>query len=205
MLFILLLIFGAIILNIFIIGIIFSKVTINIENCNLFSNNGIKGINIDKMQISINLYLYKFVKIISIKFYKEYLKIGFIKIYYSTILEHKKEIIEGSAKLTKLLLGRNRLSLKILDASIESFYMNLNLCSENAAFTSIASGIIGTTTSMILSKFVKKYDKEKIFYKIVPVYFNINGFKIEFRTKVSINTLNLLVFLYDYYLVKNNK
>lgn len=202
---ILILILIAIILNILIIGTVFSKVSINIENCNMFSNYGIKGINIDKMQISVDLYLYKLIKILSVKFYKEYLKIGFIKIYYYKILEHKKEIIAGSAQLTKLLLGKNKLSLSILNANIESFYMNLNLCSENAAITSLASSIIGTTTSMILSKLVKKYDEEKIFYKIIPVYFNINGFKIEFRSKVNIDTLNIFVFLYDYYLVKNNK
>lgn len=204
MIIVLILIFLLIILNILIIGIILSRVSIEIENCNLFSNSGFKDINIDKMQISINLYLYKLIKILSIKFYKEYLKIGFIKIYYYKILEYKKELINESVKLTKLLLGKNRLTLSILNPNIESFYMNLNLCSENAALTSIASSLIGTTTSMILSKFVKKYDKDKIFYKIVPVYFNINGFKIEFRTKIDFNTLNIFVFLYDYYLVKNN-
>ena len=36
--------------------------------------------HIDKMQIFINLYIFKVIKIISIKFYKRYLKIGFVKI-----------------------------------------------------------------------------------------------------------------------------
>lgn len=196
--------FLLIILNIFIIGLLLSNVSVNIDDCNVFSNSGLENLVIDKMQISINLYLYKIIKILSIRFYREYLKIGFIKIYYYQILQYKKAIITKTVKLTKLLLGKNRLSLDILKLNIESFYMNLSLCSKNAALTSIASGIIGTTTSMILSKFVKKYDKEKISYKIMPVYFDINGFKINVRTKMKINTLNILEFLYDYYLVKNN-
>lgn len=205
MIIILFLIFLLIILNIFIIGIILSKISIDIKNCNLYSNLGLKNINVDKMQISIDLYLYKAIKILSVKFYKEYLKIGFVKIYYYKILEHKKEIITESVNLTKLLLGKNRLSLDILNLNIESFYMNLSLCSQNAALTSIFSGLLSGATSMILSKFVKKYDENKIYYKIVPVYFNINGFKIEFKTKINLKTLDVLIFIYDYYLVKNNK
>lgn len=193
-----------IIINIFIIGLFISKITINIKNCNVFSNSGFEDIVIDKMQISINLYIYKLIKILSIKFYKDYLKIGFIKIYYYKILQYKKLIIKNTVTLTKLLLGKNRLTLKILKPNIEVFHMNLSLCSKSAALTSISSSLIGTTTSILLSKFVKKYKKEKISYKIVPVYFNINGFKIDLKTKINFDTINIFVFLYDYYLVKNN-
>lgn len=196
--------FLLIILNILIIGFLFSRISINIENCNVYSNSVFENITIDKMQISINLYLYKIIKILSVKFYKEYLKIGFIKIYYYKIKKYKKEIIDGTFNVTKLLLGKNRLTLHILKPNIECFNMNLSLCSKNAAFTSIASGLIGTTTSIVLSKFVKKYDEGKFSYKIVPVYFNINGFKLEIKTEINFNTLNILEFLYDYYLVKNN-
>lgn len=201
----LILAFLLIILNIFIIGFLFSRISINIENYNVFSNSIFENITVDKMQISINLYLYKKIKILAIKFYKDYLKIGFIKIYYFKIIKYRKKIIDRTFKVTKLLLGRNRLTLKILEPNIESFNMNLSICSKNAAITSIASSLIGTTTSILLAKFVKKYDKEKIFYKIVPVYFNINGFRLEIKTKVNFNTLNILEFLYDYFLVKNNK
>lgn len=201
----LILAFLLIILNIFIIGFLFSRISINIENYNVFSNSIFENITVDKMQISINLYLYKKIKILAIKFYKDYLKIGFIKIYYFKIIKYRKKIIDRIFKVTKLLLGRNRLTLKILEPNIESFNMNLSICSKNAAITSIASSLIGTTTSILLAKFVKKYDKEKIFYKIVPVYFNINGFRLEIKTKVNFNTLNILEFLYDYFLVKNNK
>lgn len=196
--------FLLIILNVFIIGLLFSRISIDIENCNVFSNTGFENITIDKMQVSIKLYLYKIIKIISVKFYKEYFKVGFIKIYYYKMEKYKKEIIDRTFNLTKLLLGKNKLTLNILKPNIETFNMNLSLCSKNAALTSIASSLIGTTTSMVLSKFVKKYDEEKVYYKIVPVYFNINGFKLEIRTKINFNTFNILEFLYDYYLVKNN-
>lgn len=196
--------FLLIILNVFIIGLLFSRISIDIENCNAFSNTGFENITIDKMQVSIKLYLYKIIKIISVKFYKEYFKVGFVKIYYYKIEKYKKEIIDRTFNLTKLLLGKNKLTLNILKPNIETFNMNLSLCSKNAALTSIASSLIGTTTSMVLSKFVKKYDEEKFYYKIVPVYFDINGFKLEIKTKINFNTFNILEFLYDYYLVKNN-
>lgn len=193
------------IFNFFIIGLIFSKVNIDVENCNVFSNSIPENLVVDKMQISINLYLYKFIKILSIKLFKEYFKIGFIKIYYYKIFEHRKEILEKLFFLIKLLMGKNRLTLNIIKLDIENFYMDMSLCSKNAAVTSITTSLISGATSMLLSKFVKKYDKDKIFYKIVPVYFNINGFKVALKTKISFNTLNFLEFLYDYYLVKNNK
>lgn len=199
MIFFLILSFILIILNILIIGIFLSKISLNIYSLEIDSSNGI-----EKIQMSINLYIYKVIKVLSIKFYKQYLKIGFIKIYYRKILEYKNKIINSSFTITKLLMGKNILSLKILNPDIESFYMNLILCSQNAALTSITSSLIGSTTSIILSKFVKKYDKDKIYYKIVPTYFSTNKFKLELNTKINLSTFNILIFLYDYYLVKNN-
>lgn len=196
--------FLLIILNVFIIGILFSKISIDIQNCNVFSNNGFENIIVDKMQISVELYLYKVIKIISVKFYKEYFKLGFVKVYYYKLQKFRKQIIGRTFNLTKLLLGKNKLTLNILKPNIGNFNMNLSLCSKNAALTSIVSSLIGSTTALVLSKFVKKYDEAKFYYKIVPVYFNINGFKLEIKTKINFNTFNILEFLYDYYLVKNN-
>ena len=110
MIFFLIVTFLLIILNIFILGFIFSKVSVNIENCNIFSNSVFENINIDKMKIFINLYIFKVIKIISLKFYKRYLKIGFVKIYYYQIKKYEKKIIQGTFKLTKLLLGKNKLT-----------------------------------------------------------------------------------------------
>lgn len=126
----LILAFLIVILNILIIGMLLSRVSINIENCNVLSNTGLENIIVDKMQISINLYLYKVIKVLSIKFYKEYFKIGFIKIYYYKIMKYKEEVIIKTANLTKLLIGKNRLSLNVLKPNIEEFYMNLSLCSK---------------------------------------------------------------------------
>ena len=204
MLFFLILSFLVILFNVLIIGVLLSKVSININNLNAFTSSGLEGVIIDKLQMSIDLYIYRVIKILSIKFYKDYLKVGFVKVYYYKILEYKNKIIDSTVSLTKLLLGKNRLTLSILNPSIENFYMNLSLCSENAALTSITSSLIGTSTSMILSKYVKKYDEDKIYYKIAPVYFNINGFRLELKTIINFNTFNILVFLYDYYLLKNN-
>lgn len=200
MLFFLILSFIVILLNILIIGILLSSVIINIEDLNVQSNSGV-----ERLTVSIDLYLFKVIKVLSIKLNKEYLKVAFVKIYYYKILKYKNEIINNTVTLAKLLLGKNKLNLNILNPKIETFYMNLSLCSENAALTSITSSLIGSTTSMILSKYVKKYDEDKIFYKIIPVYFNFNGFKLEIRSKINLNAINILVFLYDYYLVKNNK
>ena len=204
MLFFLILSFLVILFNIFIIGVLLSKVSINIDNLNAFTSSGLEGVIIDKLQMSVDLYLYRVIKLLSIKFYKDYLKVGFVKVYYYKILKYKNKIIDSTVSITKILLGKNRLTLSILNPNIEKFYMNLSLCSENAAFTSITSSLIGTTTSMILSKYVKKYDEENIYYKIAPVYFNINGFRLELKTIINFNTFNILVFLYDYYLLKNN-
>lgn len=204
MLFFLFFSFICIILNILIIGILFSKVVINVEKIDIYGSYKLNNLTINDIKISIDLYLYKFIKILSIKFYKDYFKIGFIKIYYNNILKYEKEIIKNMIKLSRLLLGKNRLTLSILEPEIEIFNMNLIICSKNAALTSIISGLIGGTTSAFLSKYVKKFNKEKIFYNIIPAFLNINRFKIEAKIMINFNTLNILAFLYNYYLVKNN-
>jgi hypothetical protein len=189
--------FAIILINILIIGIFYSKITLNIEDCNLYSNNGLKDI--------VSVYLFKIIKIINIRFYKTYFKIFGFKIYYNKIFKFKKENFKKLINFIKLSIGNNRIKLDNLNAEIDSFYMNLNICSENAAVTSIVVSFISFLTAIILNKFTKKYNPQKHYYKVNPIYLNTNGFKFSLKTKIDFTTMNILIFVYDYILVSKKR
>lgn len=198
MLFILGLLILLIIFNVLIIGLLLSRISINVEDLSVYSN-----FKIDRILVSIDIYVFKKIKLLSIVFYDEYFKIAFIKIYYEKILKYKIQIEDNIINVIRVFIGRSRLIMNLLNPNIELFYMNLVLSTKNAAVTSLTSSVIGSTTSMILSKYVKEYDERKIYFKIVPVFYNVNGFNFKLKTKINIDTFYVLVFIYEYLLLKN--
>ena len=83
------------------------------------------------------------------------------------------------------------------------FFMYLLISTNNAAITSMASSLIGSTTSLVLSKYMKEFNERKVYYKIVPVFYNVNGFSLKLKTKINFDTFYILLFIHDYLWVKN--
>lgn len=205
MLSLLIILFFIILIDIVIIGLFFSRITINFQDCNVYSNNGIKNVVIDKMQIFIKIYLFNKIQIANIRLYKKYFKIYGIKIFYSKFFKLKKETIIKIIKFIKLTIGDNRLKIKYLEPNIDSFKMNLTICTENAALTSIVTSMISSIIAIVLNRNIKKYDKEKYYYKVNPIYLNVNAFKFEFKSNIDFYAMNIIVFMYDFIRIKNNK
>jgi hypothetical protein len=157
------------------------------------------------MQLYASVYLFKIVKIINIKFYKTYFKFFGLKFYYNKIFKFKKENLVKIINFIKLSVGNNRIKLDSLNAEIESFYMTVSICSENAVTTSITVSFISFITAIILNKFMKKFSPQKYYYKVSPIYFNTNGFKFSLKTKIDFTTMNILIFVYDYILVSKRR
>lgn len=182
-----------IIIYILLIGVIFSKIVLNLDNCYIYSNSGLKNIKIERACIVISFYIFKKIKIISIRLYEKYFKIFGIKLYYSKINKITNIIDNKDYYLFKGLLNFNKIKsiIKQIDFEINSFHMKLDLCTENAAITSILVSFISSMTAFLINNNIKEYKADSYYYKVNPIYLNTNAFKLFINTKISINIINL--------------
>lgn len=183
MVFILIFFFISICIELFILGIIYSKIIVNIENLEVNSIN--KQINIDTMVISLEIKLYKIFKIVKIKFYKDYFKILGVKINYKKALKYETKN-ELTQKIYKFI-NKNKIQLKNLKPNLEYFKFELNFGTEDVIITSILTAMFSGAMVLLLKKFVRKINKDDYSFKITPNYFNVNNFNVKFKSKINFN------------------
>ncbi len=76
---------------------------------------------------------------------------------------------------------------KILDKiKVEEWKLNLNLGTENAAFTAILVAIINMVISIILPLLIPIADGEKFRYQVTPIYLSKHAFELKTSMDISI-------------------
>lgn len=188
MIFILIFLFLCLIIEFLMLGIIFSSIIVNIENLEMQGINA--KTNVNSIAVGIEIYLYRIFKIVKIKFYKDYFKIFFIKIYYKKALKY-----ESNAELTKKVIEaikKNKIKIKNLKPELETFKFDLNFGTEDAVITSLLTPTFSGVIVYLLRKFTKKLNRKDYEFKITPNYFNTNNFCIKFETKIKLKTWELL-------------
>ena len=177
-----------IILEIIILGLIYSKIIINIENLEINAIN--TQINVDTMLISIEIKLYKVLKVLKVKFYRYYFQIFGIKIYYRKALKYESKT-EFSQKIYKFI-KKNNIQIKNIKPELEYFKFNLNFGTENAIITSVITATLSGIIVIILNKFVNNFNREDYSFKITPNYFNMNNFRMELKSKMNFDVMELI-------------
>lgn len=188
MIFVLIFLFLCFVLEIIMLGLIFSSIVINIENLEMQGIN--TKTNVSSMIVSVEIYLYKIFKIVKIKFYKEYFKVFFIKFYYKKTFKY-----ENNNQLSKMIFDmfkKNRIKIKKMKPEFESFKFDLNFGTEDAVITSLLTPTLSGAIVYLLRKFTKKLNKKDYEFKITPNYFSTNNFSIKFETKIKLITWELL-------------
>ncbi len=188
MIFVLIFFFVILILEILILGLIFSSIIINIENLEVETKN--KKIYVDGMVVKVDFKLYKIIKILSIKFYMHYFKIFGIKIYYRKALkyENKKELGEKIFDFIK----KHKIKIKTLRPELEYFKLYLNFGTEDAIATSILTATFSGIIVLLLRKFVREYKEENYNFKITPNYLNNNNFNMKFKSRINLQMLEVI-------------
>ena len=170
-----------IIITLLICMIILSTLKIKISNLEASNITNVKEKSLKnpnkKAQVNISFCLFNYIKWFGLKldekkFNKMYEKIKLGKI------DLKK--LEQDFKL------RDLLQLKKLRAEIE--YLNLELKIGTVA-------VISTLISIILPYLIKRYQKDKYYYKILPLY-NNNAYEIKFDCIINIKLVHIINILY---------
>ena len=176
--------FILIIITLLICMIILSTLRIKIKNYETSSNSNNKSNR--KTQVIISLCLFKHIKWFGLsldnkKFNKIYEKIKLGKINLKK-LEQDFEL-------------RDLLQLKKLKAEITYLDLSLKVGTEDVILTSFIVFAISTLISVILPYLIKKYEKDKYKYKILPLY-NNNAYEIKFDCIINVKLVHIINILY---------
>ncbi len=172
-----------------IIGLFFSKISIDI--CNLKLDNNLEKINAEFL-IKLKLNLYGFIPFIIIRLDEYGINIFGIKISYSKIF--KSEMINRLFKneLKKVKKNFKISSIKVLKPDLENINLNLSLGTESFLLTTILVFLVSTFLSFSLKNTIKKFDKNKYRYVIKPDFEEKNKLFLEMRGIFKIRTSNII-------------
>lgn len=178
-----------------IIGILFSKVKINIIHLEVESQ--MKKTN-KKYAINLGLYIYGKIKIFGITFEENGIKFLWKRIKYSKfknakICEYLKKVnikeVEKDFKLKEL---------KGLKPELEKLDLNLDLGFESVLLTSFMIFAISTLLSLVVKDSVKKYNPTKYRYKIIPHYRSQNTISLKLNCIIAIKSVHIMLILLNY-------
>ncbi len=196
----LIILFFVVIINFIIIGICFSNIVVDIENLNCNSKN-IKQVLTEDIEFYIKIYIFKVLRILTIKVYNTHLEILGIKINFNKLIydiEDTGILFRKVKKIIRLIKdNKENINFENLKPKIKEFKMDLEISTENAILTSISILSISSTLSLLLKKYIEKYEKEKYYYRVTPKFTNTNDFSINLNFEMSFETLKILVFAYE--------
>ncbi len=194
----LIILFFVTILDFFIILLFFSNIVLEFKDVECYSTN-IKNIVLERAKINLQIYLFRKIRILNVKVFKTHVEVFGLKISLKNLYKFadREHIYINFYNFLKFIKSNHKeISFKYLKPVIDNFDMNLSFSTDNAISTSFLTFSISTFISMILKKFIKKYKKEKFYYRITPKYINTYSFNFNFTSSLSFSTINLFIFVY---------
>lgn len=190
---------------ILILGIFFSKIKFSFKKIKLKVINN-KLISM-KFEVNFTWYLFGIIKIFSIKFLNDGLRLYKFFIPYSKLKMNdnfKSKILKNFRKYDKKIILEE---LKLLNLRTENCNINLLFSTEDVAITSIATFLTSIFLSVFLQKTIKKYNPQKYKFIITPKYDMCNNIILDLTFVVSFKLRNLLKLLIKLknYIKTNNK
>lgn len=170
---------------ILILGFIFSKISIYVENFNL--NNNLEKLKA-KFCIKIRFKLFGLIPILFINLKEDGVRIFGIKIDYKKFIEN-----ENIKKGIKNAKNKFKISnIKLLKPNLENINLKLSLGTESIIITTFLVTLASVFLSYICKKTIKNFDKEKHKYIISPNYEEENKVFLEFQGIFNIKTSNII-------------
>ena len=198
MLAILIIVFIIILLEIIIIGFTFSNIIIEINDFDISYNEVMpKEFKVSKIDIVVKIYIFKFLKILSIKIHRNCFEIFKMKFKFNLLKKVKKDYDKYYENFELIIKNRDEINFKLLRPKINSLDLELFFGTYSPLLTTFSIHAISTIISVFKSNYIKNYDINTNKYKIIPKYINRNCLSIKLNTKLSLNTINLVLFLWS--------
>ena len=172
-----------------------SKIQIEIVNLELDSQN--QNYISNKYEIIIKLNIVGNIPIIKIKLTKRKIQTIYEKLKMKEKMKEKMKRLEEDIYKNKDNIDFKLIeTIKEFNKSIDINYLDLNLKlgTENASTTALLVAIISTIISILIAS--KTDHKNKIMYKIAPIYSNQNLIKFEFFGIFKIKMIHIINIIY---------
>lgn len=182
-------------IQIFIIGLIFSKINVDVKKVDITYN---KKLYVNDLEILIYIYVLNKVKIVKIKFYKDYLQILGLKLQYRFIKKIKfarNAYNNLNKKFFKILRNRRKLDMQTLNLEVNKCNLFLKLGTMSQVLTIFSIPLISTIITFFLRNSTNNDNIKKYSYKIIPEYSGRNIFNIKLDTNFEFETIKLIIFL----------
>lgn len=182
-------------IQIFIIGLIFSKINVDVKKVDITYN---KKLYVNDLEILIYIYVLNKIKIVKIKFYKDYLQILGLKLQYRFIKKFKfarNAYNNLNKKFFKILRNRRKLDMQTLKLEVNKCNLFLKLGTMSQVLTIFSIPLISTIITFFLRNSTNNDNIKKYSYKIIPEYSGRNIFNIKLDTNFEFETIKLIIFL----------
>ena len=182
-------------IKIFIIGLIFSKINVDVKKVDITYN---KKLYVNDLEILIYIYVLNKIKIVKIKFYKDYLQILGLKLQYRFIKKIKfarNAYNNLNKKFFKILRNRRKLDMQTLKLEVNKCNLFLKLGTMSQVLTIFSIPLISTIITFFLRNSTNNDNIKKYSYKIIPEYSGRNIFNIKLDTNFEFETIKLIIFL----------
>ena len=176
-----------ILITLFIFMVILSTLKFQIKN---FEITNIKENNkhiLPNYEIKISLYLFNKIKWFSIKLNNKKIKNMYKNMKLDKI-DFKK--IEQDFKLEDLKY------IKTLQPKFSYLNFKVKIGVEDAVLTSFIIFTISTIISILLPYTIKKYEKDKYYYQILPLYINKNAYEIKLNCIIEVKMVHIINIIY---------
>lgn len=189
MIWLLIICFLVILIQIFIIGVCFSNLILDIKECDITYNIEKRNqIDIKKLKFSVNVYLFRKIKILSIKIHENYCEILNFKIHLNILKKLKDDKQSGIIFIIK--------NIRKLEPEIKNLNLDLKISTENVMLTVFLVPTISTIFSILISNYKGENSKRELYdLKIMPKYLSKNLFSFKLSTQISFDTVTTLFFI----------
>lgn len=181
------------------IGILlFSTIRININKWEL-SNCKVKGKIVQDYTVYFQLYLFNCLRFINIPINKERIE---------KMPQDKKEKIKQKLKKIeqeekgKMKKEQIKEGIKKLNLKVAYFNLEAQLGTEDVLLTTAIVTILSAVIGMGLARVIKKYDKNKYFYEIQPIYQNRNIINLKVKCIICIKMVHIIRIIYFMYKIR---
>lgn len=185
----LILLFLLIIIQIIIIGICFSSLLLNVKECEISYNVRLKNeFEIIKLKVSVDIYLFKKIRILSIKIHKNYCEIFKTKLHFNLLKKLKSDKDSGISYVVK--------NIWKLEPKIQSMDLKLDFGTESTMLNVFTVPFLSTLLSGIINNYSKdNIEKTDIRFKIIPQFIDKNVLDLKLSTKIYFNTIKTMFFI----------
>ena len=185
----LILLFLLIIIQIIIIGICFSSLLLNVKECEISYNVRLKNeFEIIKLKVSVDIYLFKKIRILSIKIHKIYCEIFKTKLHFNLLKKLKSDKDSGISYVVK--------NIWKLEPKIQSMDLKLDFGTESTMLNVFTVPFLSTLLSGIINNYSKdNIEKTDIRFKIIPQFIDKNVLDLKLSTKIYFNTIKTMFFI----------